>query len=165
MENQLRLLLWGTAERQVSGNRKTAAVFLEEPSSALTFMYSMWKICFMSAIFACKLFRMCWNLICQWKESNCITTRVTNGTRHAGSQLPLGLAQPIDLSWGVWQLRWGFFGRETNFSCWYQHPSTPINCQLYFVRKQNQMWGENGKEAWNPVAQTQQMERMVHIHS
>lgn len=27
------------------------------------------------------------------------------------------------------------------------------------------MWGENGMEAWKPIAQIQQMERMVHIHN
>lgn len=103
MKNWLRLLLWGTAIRQVSGNRngRTAAIFLEGPSPALIFMYNVWKICFMRAIFLCKVFKMCWNLICQCRESNCITTRVSNSRRDAGSQLPLGLTQPVFLSWGI----------------------------------------------------------------
>lgn len=94
----------------------------------------MWKICFTCAIFLCKLFKVWWNLICQWSESNCTTASVSNSRRGASRQLPPSLAQPICLSresngWTV------IFGRKIYLHYWNQDILKLFNCQVLLRKK------------------------------
>lgn len=102
-----------TAVRQANGNTngRTAAIFLEEWSPALTFMNNARKICFMSANFLRAFFTMWWNVICQLPESNCVITSLTNSRRDAESMnyLPLGLTLIVYLYWGILQPKYYFW--------------------------------------------------------